>query len=630
MQIIVDVFHRDGSFHTYDSNSTEATWDDIIRRQTHKHRASCKRKRGDQIVCRFIIPFLPMDVTRVSRPFNADEEEIMTEQELADIRYRYKRIRQYLDLNAVALVDSVTTFDEFLQAIEISSVDAYIDSIRSTLKITKVILRRTPNQVLTNSYNRKILNAETSEAEAENLESNDGGDETEDDDGESVSELSQQPVVDSGVSGRSYQMRAGNPQMWITRRRKFKVIRYYKFNKYDETRPDYFRTLLIMLYSKPQDGSRKPLRVWVDFRRGESCGAELRASQASIIRNLSIAHAWKMIEPVSDYVYRNTKVRLKIRRKQFPLLSAESLTVHKSQGQTYGSVTIIDAVASGSRLDRQLMYVACTRATASSGLRIVASNNTFNTFQPLSRSNPTSPLRMELARQETDETIVPRFLSMTTSSYPDSILVLSHNIIQSLRAHLDQVSSDLVYNSASVLLFSETWTVHNSPEAFQLPGFELVSRSDNVQRAAPSAAGASCSYVNENMLGQRESMTTDLIFRVEGSRSISVALVNVNSKLFASVYTSPNAPIALIMESLRFIVQHPRTSLFIGGDFNVDFGPNAADVAAKKSEILSFMTAKQLHSLFENISTSQNGIFIDNVFTNAQVARSEIPNLQVV
>ncbi|KAG1110135.1 hypothetical protein G6F42_015430 [Rhizopus arrhizus] len=1107
-----------------------------------------------------------MDVTRVLRPFNADEEEMMTEQELADIRDRYKRIRRYLDQNAETLVDSAMTFDEFLQAIEISSVDAYIYSIRSTLKTTKVFLRRTPNQVLTNSYNRKILSifrsnmdlqfivdgyaccsyvadyinkadkgisntlreiyqrqrndpstgafdtlrsiatsyynaaeisaqeaaynllrirmseastvcvfiptstpdkrlhilrtdddllamegnstdciqpgliehysnrpdqfeglnltqfaayfdvsrkrparhqqtdAETAEAEAENVEPNDGDD-------ESMSELPQQPVVDSGVPGRSYQMRAGNPQMWITRRRKSnKAIQYYyKFNKHDETRPDYFWTLLMLYkpwrdeegevinvnaeelvnlhnemiglafqeftrldeedleevlervmgdraenangdddgeairesrhaddandfgrytvevddedegdfqrntdidedltagaaastsrtpyfekikvpgklpdqdyfgmlsrlnskqrlllthiihhirnsrdesryryfdtaiapptnttfaplhllvtggagtgksmlintlyqslirefdsdrdrdmaspsvllcaptgihvshsmsvalrdlrvviideismvgslqfgwidkrlrdifdsqkpfggisifvfgdflqlppvmaapvysravspgnaipgllsfnlwslfepykltqimrqrddlrfavalnhlaigeltdadrslfqsrvvnlsseqmqqikdfaafplpadentndgatqpiilcrtnnevenfnrlildgiqgeeavsvafdvsmgvesqfdqnaierntgdnanprnvkgliknlrlkvggkyiisrnvktsdgivngagcilkridYGRRQDGARKPLRVWVDFGR-ESCGAELRASQASVRRNLSIAHAWTMIEPVSDYVYRNTNGRLKVRRKQFPLLSAESLTVHKSQGQTYGSVVVIDGVASRSRLDRQLMYVACSRATASSGLRIVARNNTFNTFQPLSRSNPTSPLRMELARQETDE-IVPRFLSMTTSSYPDSILVLSHNI-QSLRAHLDQVSSDLVYNSASVLLFSETWTVHNSPETFQLPGFELVSRSENVQRAAPSATGACC-YVNENMLGQRECMTTDSIFLVEGSRSISVAL----------------------------------------------------------------------------------------------------------
>ncbi|CAO0801366.1 unnamed protein product [Mucor circinelloides] len=100
-----------------------------------------------------------MDVTRVLlRPFNTDEEEMMTEQELADIRDRYKHIRRYLDHNAETLVDSATTFDEFFQAIEISSADAYIyNSIRPTLKTTKVFLRRTPNQVLTNSYNRKIL-----------------------------------------------------------------------------------------------------------------------------------------------------------------------------------------------------------------------------------------------------------------------------------------------------------------------------------------------------------------------------------------------------------------------------------------------------------------------------------------
>ncbi|EPB81208.1 hypothetical protein HMPREF1544_12078 [Mucor circinelloides 1006PhL] len=66
--------------------------------------------------------------------------------------------------------------------------------------------------------------AETAEAEAENVEPNDGGDETGHDNDESVSELPQQPVVDSGVPGRSYQMRAGNPQMWIIRRCKSKII----------------------------------------------------------------------------------------------------------------------------------------------------------------------------------------------------------------------------------------------------------------------------------------------------------------------------------------------------------------------------------------------------------------------
>ncbi|EPB84752.1 hypothetical protein HMPREF1544_08473 [Mucor circinelloides 1006PhL] len=384
----------DGSPHTYDSNSTEATWDDIIRRQTHKHTATCKRKRGDQIVCRFNIPFLPMDVTRVLRPFNADEEEMMTEQELADIRDRYKRIRRYLDQNAETLVDSAMTFDEFLQAIEISSVDAYIRSInqvhfkdhqsiptsnsksgldkqlqpkdskyipfeygfavhsdyinkadKGISNTVREIYQRQQNDpstgafdtlrsIATSYYNAAEISAqeaaynllrirmseastvcvfiptstpdkrlhilrtdddllamqgnsadyqfeglnltqfaayfdvsrkrparhqqtdaETAEAEAENVEPNDGDD-------ESMSELPQQPVADSGVPGRSYQMRAGNPQMWITRRRKSnKAIQYYyKFNKHDETRPDYFWTLL-MLYKPWRDEEGEVINV---------------------------------------------------------------------------------------------------------------------------------------------------------------------------------------------------------------------------------------------------------------------------------------------------------------------------------------------------------------------------------
>lgn len=61
-----------------------------------------------------------------------------------------------MDASADTLVDSAMTFEAFLQAIEMD-IGQYIYSIRSTLKTTKLFIRRTPNQVLTNGYNRKIL-----------------------------------------------------------------------------------------------------------------------------------------------------------------------------------------------------------------------------------------------------------------------------------------------------------------------------------------------------------------------------------------------------------------------------------------------------------------------------------------
>ncbi|CEP10131.1 hypothetical protein, partial, partial [Parasitella parasitica] len=63
-----------------------------------------------------------------------------------------------------------------------------------------------------------------------------------------------------GPAGSFYPLRAGYPEMWIKRRKKSKVIRYYKFNKNDESRPDYFRTLL-MLYKPWRNEETELLNV---------------------------------------------------------------------------------------------------------------------------------------------------------------------------------------------------------------------------------------------------------------------------------------------------------------------------------------------------------------------------------
>jgi len=53
-----------------------------------------------------------------------------------------------------------------------------------------------------------------------------------------------------------------------------------------------------------------------------------------------------------------------IDRKQFPVVSAEAITIHKSQGATYSKV----AVHLYRSIKRALLYVGCSRATSASGL----------------------------------------------------------------------------------------------------------------------------------------------------------------------------------------------------------------------------------------------------------------------
>ncbi|CEP13113.1 hypothetical protein [Parasitella parasitica] len=52
----------DGSPHTWNQgNSTAESRADLLRRQTYRHTATCRRRKHGQVVCRFNSPFLPMN-----------------------------------------------------------------------------------------------------------------------------------------------------------------------------------------------------------------------------------------------------------------------------------------------------------------------------------------------------------------------------------------------------------------------------------------------------------------------------------------------------------------------------------------------------------------------------------------
>ncbi|CEP08567.1 hypothetical protein [Parasitella parasitica] len=327
----------DGSPHTWNQeNSTAESWADLLRRQTHRHTATCRRRRHGQVVCRFNIPFLPMNETMILRPISPDERIENHDQEA--YRQKYKRIREYLNENSEALVASNTTFEEFLgtNGITNTACSYIVDYINKadkglsrTLKELYERRARDPNSdvfdtlrsMATTYYNASeisvqeaaynLLRIRMSEASTGcihiptarpencqhilrdletlgmiNSESTDcfqpgliehytnrpdefkslnlaqvaayfefcrkgpsSRSTRRDNEHEDQQNEQSDARIDNagGPAGSFYPLRAGYPEMWIKRRKKSKVIRYYKFNKNDESRPDYFRTLL-MLY----------------------------------------------------------------------------------------------------------------------------------------------------------------------------------------------------------------------------------------------------------------------------------------------------------------------------------------------------------------------------------------------
>lgn len=84
-----------------------------------------------------------------------------------------------------------------------------------------------------------------------------------------------------------------------------------------------------------------------------------------------------------------------ITRKQYPLISAESVTVHKSQGQTYAS-----ACVHNKSMTRVMQYVAYSRVCNPNNLFIVGN------FKPLVPLDNTSDLKVELDRLKNEKRLI--------------------------------------------------------------------------------------------------------------------------------------------------------------------------------------------------------------------------------
>ncbi|VDN37029.1 unnamed protein product [Gongylonema pulchrum] len=110
----------------------------------------------------------------------------------------------------------------------------------------------------------------------------------------------------------------------------------------------------------------KPLHVWMLFDEQE-VGMKMRRRFSSISIRKHYPTNRTPLEPIIVPIKRSKGSNLQVLRKQFPLVPAEAMTIHKSQGQTYPSVVLHTA----QRMNRALLYVALSRVTSLSGLYII-------------------------------------------------------------------------------------------------------------------------------------------------------------------------------------------------------------------------------------------------------------------
>lgn len=160
---------------------------------------------------------------------------------------------------------------------------------------------------------------------------------------------------------------------------------------------------------------------------------------------------------------------VRIFRKQFPLLPAEAMTIHKSQGQTYDSVCV--NLSSG-RATRQLWYVALSRVW-----RIYI--HIIGKFKPPNPPKEADPVQVELKDLKTNKRLN---ICFNTLQQPTGKIIGYHNI-RSFLKYLPHIQNDVWNSKCDILILAETQII--STDRPNLPGFKLIDRFDEFRKRGP-------------------------------------------------------------------------------------------------------------------------------------------------
>ncbi|CAD7091726.1 unnamed protein product [Hermetia illucens] len=356
-------------------------------------------------------------------------------------------------------------------------------------------------------------------------------------------------------------------------------------------------------------GECRPLRIWLQFpdvKIGKTKRANI--SHSSRIFEAKLRKNWTPIEYLSSTIKRWKASNLQVRRTQFPVVPAEAITIHKSQGSTIAKV----AVHLPSNCHRALMYVACSRATSSEGLSII-NDKEFKLPEPLSHL---SPLSVEMKRL-TEQPFEPMFKFLREERSPTIRQILFHNV-QSLRKHLSDISADPGINKSDIVMLVETWSC--ATDHYKLDGFIEIDRVDGPHATASNRGFGTIVWVKDNILNTGRLMQESIKHFIHNSDNQGhcegVMFVIDNIQLVA-IYRSPhyslNSFFATLYKELFSAGKSQANPIIVCGDFNENF------ISGKETAIEAYFASNGLRPIIQNIPTTRGHTQIDNIFSNISV-----------
>ena len=350
----------------------------------------------------------------------------------------------------------------------------------------------------------------------------------------------------------------------------------------------------LKLIQRSERDNSIPIKVWIQFD-DPSVGSTRRENNKSASRNLRIPNSdtWTPIDPIGRIARRRQGGgNLQILRKQFPLVPAQAITIHKSQGDTYSYVV----VHLTKTIKRASLYVALSRAKTAHGLYLIGELRLPK--EPLASDKVPS----EMKRLRTESMVRPGIKYLDEHEGQELKVVFQN--IQSLSAHLATTCADRSLMAADVLCFVETRSV--SANRCQIQSFCCI-----FERIC-------CPYGTSIYLKQgiRYHVEYDKIIKTPNGvlDATTVSIQKDDQHTFLSViYKSPKLAKVLLNQTLIDVINTVPDGArhAIIGDFNVD------RMKAEGNSLVDFMTQKTLRPVLSlDCPTTDGGTQIDQCFTN--------------
>ncbi len=118
-----------------------------IKIQTHRHSRTCKIIKNGKRVCRFGVPWPPMQKTTIIHPLEDSHANFDI------LKCKWQTIQEKLK----SIPDTVVTYGDWLEYINMTNED-YLACLRASVQRPKIFLRRLPKEIRVNSYMKHLLN----------------------------------------------------------------------------------------------------------------------------------------------------------------------------------------------------------------------------------------------------------------------------------------------------------------------------------------------------------------------------------------------------------------------------------------------------------------------------------------